>query len=40
LGLNHGAKAYLFMPPSLGYGDQASGPVPANAELIFYIEIQ
>lgn len=39
--LNHGAKAYLFIPPALGYGDQpaAEGAIPANSELIFYIEI-
>jgi FKBP-type peptidyl-prolyl cis-trans isomerase FkpA len=39
--LNHGARAYLFIPPALGYGDQvaANGTIPANSELIFYIEI-
>lgn len=40
MGLNHGGKAYLFIPPSLGYGTEASGPIPANSELVFYIEIQ
>lgn len=41
LHLNHGAKAYLFIPPTLGYGDQeaAGGSIPANSEIIFYIEI-
>lgn len=41
LHLNHGAKAYLFIPPALGYGDQeaAGGTIPANSELVFYIEI-
>ncbi len=41
LQLNHGARAYLFIPPSLGYGDQdaAGGSIPANSELVFYIEI-
>ena len=38
--LQHGAKAYLFIPSALGYGDQDSGPIPANSELVFYIEIQ
>ncbi|MBC7777983.1 MAG: FKBP-type peptidyl-prolyl cis-trans isomerase [Phycisphaerae bacterium] len=39
--LNHGAHAYLFIPPALGYGDQdaAGGTIPANSELVFYIEI-
>ncbi len=41
LKLNHGGRAYLFIPPNLGYGDQPSGGglIPANSELIFYIEI-
>jgi FKBP-type peptidyl-prolyl cis-trans isomerase FkpA len=38
--LRHGSKAYLFVPASLGYGAEGSGPVPANSDLIFYIEIQ
>jgi FKBP-type peptidyl-prolyl cis-trans isomerase len=38
--LRHGAKAYLFIPPSLAYGEQDNGPIPGNSELIFYIEIQ
>jgi FKBP-type peptidyl-prolyl cis-trans isomerase len=39
--LNHGARAYLFIPPALGYGDQeaANGTIPANSELVFFIEI-
>ena len=39
--LNHGARAYLFIPPALGYGDHdaAGGTIPANSELVFYIEI-
>jgi len=41
LQLHHGARAYLFIPPALGYGDQdaAGGTIPANSELVFYIEI-
>jgi FKBP-type peptidyl-prolyl cis-trans isomerase FkpA len=38
--LKHGSKAYLFLPPALAYGDQENGAIPANSELIFYIEIQ
>lgn len=39
--LNHGARAYLFIPPSLGYGNQVAGNglIPANSELVFLIEI-
>ncbi|MCW5923139.1 MAG: FKBP-type peptidyl-prolyl cis-trans isomerase [Saprospiraceae bacterium] len=39
--LRHGARAYLFVPPALGYGDQEAGggAIPANSELVFYIEI-
>lgn len=39
--LNKGAKAYLFVPSSLGYGDAGSPPViPENAELVFYVELE
>lgn len=37
--LNHGGKAYLFIPPALGYGEQGQGSIPPNSELIFYIEL-
>ncbi len=41
MSLHHGARAYLFIPPALGYGDQpaADGLIPANSEIAFYIEI-
>lgn len=38
--LNVGAKAVLFIPANLGYGDQGAGTIPANSELIFYVEIE
>lgn len=38
--LNVGAKAVLFIPAELGYGDQGAGTIPANSELIFYVEIE
>jgi FKBP-type peptidyl-prolyl cis-trans isomerase FkpA len=37
--LPQGTKATLFIPSNLGYGEQASGPIPANSELVFYIEV-
>jgi len=37
--LNHGGKAYLFIPSELGYGPAAQGSIPPNSELIFYIEV-
>ncbi len=37
--LHHGGKAYLFIPPALGYGEEGSGPIPPNAELVFFIEV-
>jgi FKBP-type peptidyl-prolyl cis-trans isomerase len=37
--LKEGAKAVLFVPSALGYGDQGTGKIPANSELIFYVEL-
>ena len=37
--LNHGGKAYLFIPSKLGYGEQGQGSIPPNSELVFYIEL-
>jgi FKBP-type peptidyl-prolyl cis-trans isomerase len=38
--LNEGSKACLFIPANLAYGAEGSPPViPANAELVFYIEL-
>lgn len=37
--LKEGAKATLFIPSELGYGEAGSPPViPADAELVFYVE--
>lgn len=39
--LRHGAKATLFLPYRLAYGEQGAGDViPPKTDLIFYIEIQ
>jgi len=39
--LNKGSKATLFIPANLGYGVAGSPPrIPANSELVFYVELQ
>ncbi|MBK8110343.1 MAG: FKBP-type peptidyl-prolyl cis-trans isomerase [Saprospiraceae bacterium] len=38
--LPEGTKATLFIPSNLAYGDQQSGPIPPNSDLVFYIEFQ
>ncbi|CAN5557468.1 hypothetical protein BH10PSE14_BH10PSE14_30370 [soil metagenome] len=34
-----GAKYRVWIPPTLGYGDKAAGPIPANAVLVFDLEM-
>lgn len=37
--LNYGDKALVIIPSEMGYGEREIGPIPANSELIFDIQI-
>jgi FKBP-type peptidyl-prolyl cis-trans isomerase FkpA len=37
--IGEGGSIVLYLPPTLGYGPQASGNIPGNSILVFYIDL-
>lgn len=39
IGVKKGERRLLIIPPALGYGAQANGPIAANETLIFVVDV-
>jgi FKBP-type peptidyl-prolyl cis-trans isomerase len=37
--LKAGGKGIFVIPSTIGYGEQARGPIPANSVLVFEVEV-
>ncbi len=37
--MHTGDEWILYVPPALGYGDQSTGPIPANSVLVFKLQL-
>ena len=38
-GMVPGTKVIALIPPDFGYGEKGIGPIPPNAQLVFYMEM-